>query len=405
MRILIVSSFLPYPLSSGGHVRLYNLMKELSASHHITLVCEKRLYQSQKDVDEVKKLCEDVITIERKKQWSGGNIVRTAVSSLPFLLVGHHLPEMKSKIVAVLAQKQFDVIHVETFYVYQNLPKTYIPVVLVEHNIEYQVYERFMKRAPAFVQPLLTLDTQKIKYWETKTWKQVSKLIAVSEEDKLAMKREDVVVVPNGVDLQQFPFRKSTSIHAGHKKGKTILFMGDFKWIQNIDAAKFILKEIWPKILITWKALSVSSQIKLWIVGKHIPANLKKLGTKDIVFDENASEKTAEIYKKADVLLAPIQVGGGTSYKIIEAMASGVPVVTTPLGVKGLGAKPGSEALVGESAEELAMHVGQLLEDAKLYEEIRKNARAFIEKEFNWKIIAQTLEGVYKDAVKENEYR
>ncbi len=394
MRILVVSSFLPYPLYSGGHVRLYNLLKELSNNHKIILVCEKRNHQTQKDIDEVKKICEDVITVERKKQWSPNNVIKTAISSLPFLLVGHNLPEMKQKIIEVLKDKHVDVIHVETFYVWQNLPKTYVPVVLVEHNIEYQVYQKFMKRSPVLVQPLLSVDIQKIKYWEEKIWKKVTKLVAVSEEEKKQMKRDDVVVVPNGVDLTEFKMQNAK--FKIEKKEKTILFIGDFKWIQNRDAAEFIIKDIWPRI-------NVKHNLKLWIVGKHIPDNLKKFGSKNVVFDENAPEKTSDIYKKADILLAPIQVGGGTSYKIIEAMASGVPVVTTPLGVKGLEATPGNEALVSETAEGLAHDVVRLLEEKDLYERIRTNARAFIEKNFSWKIIAKTLEGVYKDAVKENE--
>lgn len=399
MRILIVSSFLPFPLHSGGHVRLYNLMKELSKTHKITLVCEKRDHQTQKDIDEVKKICEAVITIERKKQWSGSNVVKTAVSAFPFLLVGHSLVEMKKKIIDVVKEKHFDVIHVETFYVYQNLPKTYIPIVLAEHNIEYQVYEKFMKKAPVFVRPFLSVDIQKIKYWEEKVWKEVTKLVAVSQEDKAIMKRQDVVVVPNGVDLESFPFKKKVSV----KKEKTVLFIGDFKWIQNTDAAEFIIKDIWPLISVKPQASSVKNDMKLWIVGKHIPGSLKSFASKDIIIDEHAPEKTSDIYKKADILLAPIQVGGGTSYKIIEAMASGVPVVTTILGVKGLGAKSGNDALVGEKAEDLAKNVMSLLENKSLYETIRKNARKFIEERFSWKEIAKTLEGVYEEAVKENE--
>lgn len=409
MRILIISSFLPFPLHSGGHVRLYNLIKELSKDHKITLICEKRDYQTQKDIVEVKKICEDVITVERKKQWSGSNVVKTAVSAFPFLLVGHSLPEMKNRIVDILKNKKFDIIHVETFYVYQNLPKTYLPVVLAEHNIEYQVYEKFMRKTPVFVRPFLSVDIQKIKYWEEKVWKEVAKLIAVSEQDKVVMKRSDVVVVPNGVDLGSFPFKKKIlekkvpkkSHSSGRLAEKTILFMGDFKWIQNQQAVKFIISEIWPEIESRIKNQELC--LKLWIVGKHIPENLKKLQTKTIIFDEHAPEKTSDIYKKADILLAPIQVGGGTSYKIIEAMASGVPVVTTPLGVKGLGAKPGNEGLVSERAEDLAEDVVSLLNDNILYEKVRTNARKFIETHFDWKVIARTLENVYRDAVKENE--
>src|SRR5260221_9393187 len=163
MRILIVSSFLPFPLDSGGHVRLFNIIKELSKNNAITLICEKRPFQTQKDIDMVKKFCEGVHTIPRKKQWSIRNIGQTAFSTYPFLMTGHTSLEMKKKIVEVLAQKTYDVIHVETFYVMQNLPKTYVPIVLVEHNIEYKVYARFAQKSPVILRPLLFADVLKIK--------------------------------------------------------------------------------------------------------------------------------------------------------------------------------------------------------------------------------------------------
>src|SRR5579872_7306592 len=154
MKILVVSSYLPYPLFSGGHVRLYNLLRELSVKHEITLVCEMRSHQTQEDTAAVKKFCKEIHVVERRKQWSPGVIFQTAISSLPFLLAGHNLPEMKKILTRLLASKKFDVIHIETFYVYQNLPKTTVPTVLVEHNIEYKVYARFEKTAPIFVKPL-----------------------------------------------------------------------------------------------------------------------------------------------------------------------------------------------------------------------------------------------------------
>ena len=95
MNILIVSSYLPYPLYSGGNVRLYNLLKELSKKHSITLICEKRPTQTQEDVTEVEKICEKVITVDRKKQWSLQNILKSGISSQPFLILGHTLPKMK----------------------------------------------------------------------------------------------------------------------------------------------------------------------------------------------------------------------------------------------------------------------------------------------------------------------
>src|SRR3989344_210895 len=139
MKILVVSSFLPYPLDSGGHVRLYNLVKELSQKHEIALICEKRKYQTEEDIEKLKKFCKKVVVVDRKKQWSIKNVLKTGFSLYPFLLIGHKNQEMNRVITDELKEKSFDVIHIETFYVMQNLPQVSIPTVLVEHNIEYLV--------------------------------------------------------------------------------------------------------------------------------------------------------------------------------------------------------------------------------------------------------------------------
>ncbi|HSX40252.1 MAG TPA: glycosyltransferase family 4 protein [Candidatus Saccharimonadales bacterium] len=389
MKILIVSSYLPYPLYSGGHIRLFNIIKRLSKKHEITLVCEKRDYQTAEDRQEVEKICKRVITVSRKKQWSLKNILKSASSLHSFLITGHTSTEMKEKIVELLGETQFDLIHVETSYVMQNVPKTFLPIVLVEHNVEYLVYKRFAEKSGVYLRPLLYADIVKLAKEEKAFWKRATKLVAVSEREKEIMHADGVV--PNGVDTQKFKV-KSLKLKV-EKKEKRILFIGDFKWIQNRDSARFIIRDVWPKV-------SKYEKIKLWIVGRDIPDDMKSLGDKNIIFDENASD-TAQIFQKAFALLSPIRVGGGTSYKILEAMASGVPVITTDLGIEGLEVSDKKDILVADTAEEFARSLENLLKDKTLYETVAKNAREIVEKEYNWDTIVEKLEGVYDSAVKE----
>jgi len=384
----MVSSYLPYPLFSGGHIRLYNIIRGLSLNHKITFVCEKRDYQTKEDVEKIEKFCKKVIVVDRKKQWTFPNIVKAGISFSPFLIVGHTNKLLKQAITEVLNSEKFDLIHVETSYVMQNVPQVDIPIVLVEHNIEHLVYKRFVDVAPIFIRPLLYYDVIKLRHFEEEAWKKATKLVAVSEQEKRLMKREDTVVVPNGVDVDKF--KAQSAKRKTKKEERRILFIGDFKWVQNRDTAEWILTAIWPK---------VKSSLKLWIVGRKIPQNIKDLGDESVIFDEDAPIDTSLIYQKADILLAPIRVGGGTSFKILEAMSCGVPVVTTRLGIEGIGAEENKEALVSETAEGLANHVIDILEDEKLYKTISQNARKLIEKKYDWKIIVERLEEVYKSAV------
>lgn len=389
MKILIVSSYLPFPLYSGGHIRLYNLIKNLSSKHEITLICEKRSYQNQKDIDEVAKICKKVITVERIKQWSARNILKSGVSFIPFLLVGHNNIEMKKQILKELESNKFDLIHVETFYVMQNLPKTNIPIVLIEHNIEYLVYEKYVKKALIFLRPMLYTDILKLKRAEKKCWKKVSKLVAVSSDEQKIMGGK-AELVPNGVDIDKFKLKK---INMG-KTDKKVLFIGDFKWIQNKDSVIYIIKNIWPRVSFQ------NNDLKLWIVGKNIPDGIKKLGNSSIIFDENAPDQTELIFQEADLLLSPIRVGGGTNFKILEAMSTGTPVLTTPLGNEGINAKDGSEIIICDKPDEFVSKTLSLLSDNYLYEKLSRNGRKLMEEKFDWKVIAEKLDSVYKSTQK-----
>ncbi|MBI5122413.1 glycosyltransferase family 4 protein [Candidatus Roizmanbacteria bacterium] len=394
MKILVISSYLPYPLHSGGHIRLYNLIKELSKKHEITLICEKRLHQTMEDIQEMEKICKKVVTVNRGKQWSVKNIAKTATSLHSFLVTGHTHQEMKQMIMDELVRDQFDLIHVETFYVMQNLPKISLPVVLVDHNIEYQVYKRFVEQVPKALRPLLALDILKIKRDEEFSWKAADKVIAVSQDDKKIMEQKGLKpeVISNGVNVDDFAFKvKSTD----KSKMRKILFIGDFKWIQNRDSVQFIIDEIWDKI-------SLEANAKLWIVGRSIPTDIKNLtDDPDVIFDEKSSEKSApEIFQEADVLLSPIRVGGGTSYKILEAMSCGTPVVTMPMSASAIHAKDGENIVIGENVKELAEKTIELLKDEKLFAKIAKNGRQLIEENYSWKKIAIDLGNIYKGVVK-----
>ncbi|MEA3355645.1 MAG: glycosyltransferase family 4 protein [Patescibacteria group bacterium] len=384
----MLTPYLPYPLHSGGQIRSYNLLKNLSKKHQITLFSFIRSKNEKKHIKELKKFCYDVKVFKRRKAWDPRNIILSGLTPYPFLVSIYFSKDVKKAILKELQNSDYDLIHAETFYVMPNLPSSVkIPTLLVEQTIEYAVYQRYVKDFKLFfLKPLLYFDVFKIKFWEKYYWNKATSLIAMSASDKTIMQRSvkdrKVNVVANGVDVNYFNQLKTVK-----PKHPTILFVGNFKWLPNKDAAKFLVGKIWPLIK---KKLP---QAKLWIVGKNPTNDILKLEEdKSILVTGNLKDiRTA--FKTSSVLLAPIRNGRGTKYKVLEAMASQTPVVTTKLGIEGIKAR--GSVLTAEKAKSLAEKTIKILSNKKLAKTLSTKAKKIVDSKYNWKTISKKLDNIY----------
>lgn len=395
MKVLMLTPYLPFPLVSGGQIRTYNLLKNLSSKHKITLVSFIREPKEKKYLEALTPFCEKILIYQRRKAWSPINVLLSAITPYPFLVSIYLSRSLKRDIELLLEQEKFDLIHAETFYVMPNIPKTKVPVLLVEQVIEYLVYQRYVKGLPNFlffIKPFLNLDVLKIKWWEKYFWRKSKRLAAMSVDDKEFIESIDpnlqVDVVANGVDIEYFAKTKKINT-----KNPTILFVGNFKWLPNRDAADFLVRKIWPKIKLELK------NAKLWIVGRSPTEDIKAFKSQDISIDENIDDiRTA--YGKSDLLLAPIRNGRGTKYKILEAMATKTPIVGTPLATEGINVQNKKHAYIGTTPKELAQQTVFLLKNPQKSREIAENAYMLVSKDYNWKKISDSLDKVYKEAGK-----
>lgn len=390
MKVLMLTPYLPFPLLTGGQTRSYNLIKRLSKlGHEITLFCLTKNQSEGKFVPELQKFCQEVQVFERpQKPWTLNNILRTGFSFYPFLVIRNWAAGEKEAIEKKLQEEKFDLIHAETFYVMPHIPDTSIPILLVEQTIEYLVYRHFANvNRLFFLKPLLHLDVFKMKYWEVKYWQRAKKVAAMSDEDKKIMTTQvpslDVDIVPNGVDAQFF----NVLVRKRSKK-PIILYLGNFTWLQNREAVDILVRDIWPKIK---KELP---DAKLWIVGKSAQSFFVTLASKDIRVEE--VEDVRGVYQEASLLVAPIFGEGGTRYKNLESFASGLPVVTTSIGIRGIEAKNGQQVIVRDKPEEIAIAAMDLLSDPILYGKIAKEAQVLVEAKYDWDPIAKSLSSIYE---------
>lgn len=391
MRVLMLTPYLPYPLLTGGQTRSYNLIKRLSSlGHKITLFCLVKNNSERRYVGELRRFCEEIRVFNRSENpWILANILRTGFSFYPFLVIRNWAKGEKEAIEEEIRLKKFDLIHAETFYVMPHIPETSIPILLVEQTIEYLVYRHFADefKIPA-VKQLLYVDVAKMRYWELKYWRQANRVVAMSEEDKKTMTQQlptlDVDIVPNGVDSEYFGKKL-----VGRSSEPIILYLGNFTWLQNREAAQVLVDQVWPII---------KSQIqnsKLWIIGKNAKEFFSSLESEDIKVDE--VDDVRSVYQRVSVLVAPIYGGGGTRYKNFEAFASGLPAVTTSIGIRGTEAKDGLEVIIRDDPKEIAQAAIDLITNKILYKKISENAKKMVSKKYDWDPIAKKLSSIYED--------
>ncbi len=393
MKVLMLTPYLPYPLVSGGQIRTYNLLKHLSKHHEITLFSLIKDESEREHLNELHKYCKNIQLFKRTKNpFVLRNILLAGFSSYPFVVTRNLPLNMKKAVGDELARGNYDLIHAETFYMMPNIPSTKVPIILAEQTIEYLGYQDYMKKANPFIRPLLKIDINKIKYWERYFWEKADKLITMSSEDKEFIERvlgkpQNISVVANGVDLDFF-----SRVKKNLPKDPTVLFVGTFKWLPNIEAVDEIVKKIWPLIL------QKLPKAKMKIVGFSPTEKIKGYAS-DSIEVLGGIEDIRQAFAGAHALLAPIRSGKGTRYKVLEAMITGTPVVATTLAAEGLDLKHGENVLIADSSANLAAATVKLLEDKVLQKKLAIAGQSLVKKGYSWDTIAKDLDKVYKEFI------
>ena len=390
----MLTPYLPFPDSSGGQIRSYNLIKDLSKKHEITLFSLIKDDSEKRFIKELEKYCKEVKVFKRSKSpWTLRNILLTGLGPYPFLVIRNLSPIERSAIKAEINNHHYDLIHAETFYVMPHISKTNIPILLVEQTIEYLVYKHYVESIKnPFLRGLLSIDVAKLKFWETNFWKKADGVVAVSNADRTEMLKLapnlSVDLVPNGVNLNFFKVKTNWK-----ETEPTILFVANFKWLQNAEAAELLLDKVFPLIH------KKNPAAKILIVGQYIPTNIIKRESNNIIIrnlKEEDQDGIRQAYFESSVFVSPLRGPGGTRLKHFGAMATKLPLVTTTVGAEGLGAIDGKNIVIRNTIEEIAEASLKILSDEKYAKKIAENARKLVEENYTWYKMSQYLDRIYE---------
>lgn len=378
-RILIVSAYIPFPLSHGGAVRIHNLTLRAAGDWDQILLCFTET--GDPPPPELLDRFVEVILVRR----TGSHLTKDRgrpemVAQFDSSAFRKALRESIRKWQPVAAQLEF------THMAQYARDCGAVPTILVEHDITFDLYRQMAEEDSDWD---LRRQLKRWERFETAAWREVSRVVAVSPKDQNMMVNCRSVVLPNGVDLDRF------TVSPRAPEPRRLLFIGSFSHLPNMMALGFFLEQVWPALENTKLHIIAGINYKYFLDfhRPYVSLNLAQPG----IEVEGFVADVRPAYARAQIVIAPLVVSAGTNLKVLEAMACGRPVIGTPPGVNGLDLTPGIDFVLVHTGAGMAEAVERLLSSPKECEGIAAAARRRVEQSWGWDAIARRQDELYRE--------
>ncbi|MGE8407242.1 MAG: glycosyltransferase family 4 protein [Pseudomonas sp.] len=391
MRVLWTLPYLPWPTTSGSKTRQFNLLRGLAQrGHRITLLTQSRVPLGEAARQALMPLLERLIVLPRRPLHSPLNLIAALYAGYPMRASINGLaPHLRHRFEALL-EEHWDVIQIEHSYSFQPFERALqasgLPFIVSEHQVEWCKGAACHDRLPLWLRPFNSFDGWRYRRWETRVLQQASEVIAVSPRDASQlseMSGRPTQVVVNGVDCAHYQHID----FAPHSQ--RLLFVGNFEHCANLEAIEWALDEVLPQV---WQS---NPAVRLAVVGNALPAHWKLRWDDPRIEWVGYLPDLRELQRHSALFFAPLRRAGGCKIKLLEAMAAGLPVVTTREGVSGLQVRSGEHYLGGADGDDLALTITQLLNQPQRMRQLSDAGRAFVRERHDWSVAAAQLEGVH----------
>lgn len=395
--ILFISTQLPFPPKSGGTMKSWRYVEDLSKRYHLSVSCllkeddEDYLSEFEQSID-IQSLISEKLQVNR----SPLNLIKSYLG-FPCLNVFRNYSatfEQKTHSVA----KEFDAIIVDHYEMFQYVPKHYKgKVIMHTHNAEFMLWQRMgeLSNNPV-IKFLLKLEAKRVKRYEKKIFALsdlvYSTLSDIELYDKSGFKtdKHKCTYHLGNDELLQLPplsFKETEG---------ALSFMGTLSWEPNIDGLLWFIKNVWPKII------EKKPESRFYIMGKKGDKRIEGAAKpyKNIIFT-GFVKKLESYLKKTTVYIAPLRFGSGMKVKVLEGLYRGVPMVSTSVGAEGLALENEKHILIADEAHSFAQACLRLLEDQSLWEKLRDNSRTVAREKYQWEPLFEQMDVELKKVLAE----
>lgn len=405
LRLLWVKVGGLWPLNTGGRLRTFNLLRELSKHHEVTVLTT---HAPDDDPDGLARQlpdCREVFSLAHTPAKKNSprfffDLARSWMSTLPVDLYKSRIGALRDAVDQRLSENRYDLLVADFLVAVPNVPiDGEIPVLHFSHNVEYMIWKRLgatERRWPH--KALLALEWRKMRRCEIEACHKADFTVAVSEQDRdqLSEALDDprIGAIATGVDLDYF--------HVGDRSkeaAREIVFCGSMDWFPNEDAMLHFMDAILPRVREAVPDVSVT------IVGRNPSETLKTAAEKASVQVTGTVPDVRPYAQRAAVHIVPLRIGGGTRLKINEALAMGKAVVSTHIGAEGLPLEEGKHIVRADEPADFAREVIALLEDPSRRESLGDAGRALMEERFSWPQVAREFEAYCRKAVAAKQAR
>lgn len=383
--VLIASCYAPYPLSHGGAVRMFNLMRRAARDFDQVLIYFAD--DLAPPPEELREICREVVVVRRHHSHRHPrldlpDVVQQFTSGAFDVALGmasrKHSPFLRQLEFTQLAQYR----------------AASAPSILVEHDVTIDLYEQLAANASGGERWELDRQLALWRNFETTAWRDCDRVVVMSERDRATV-GDKAILIPNGVDTERY------RVASREPEAGRLLFIGSFAHLPNLMAVAFFVEQVLPTL----------AGVKLHIIAGARPDYYLNFYRDRVSTNLNhpAIELEAFVadvrpaYERAEIVIAPLLASAGTNIKVLEAMAMGKPVVATSAGVHGLDVEDGLNVAIANSAADMARQIRELLRDRTARERLGHQARRCVEDRYDWDRIAEQQAGLYRGFLAEIE--